>query len=135
MHLVVLGPDVHALHARVEEGFSRVRSACSARPAVSDLAFAAPGSLATTPTSGQPQLAIGFALPALTASRYRANAWGMVEFVLTTEAPGSWLAQARRAGLASDISCDSSSTSAGTLGFAFVTLTEAGASKPQEVYR
>jgi secreted Zn-dependent insulinase-like peptidase len=102
---------------------------------VAPLAFAAPGSLVRTPTSGQPQLAVGFALPGLTASRYRANAWGVVEFVLTTEAPGSWLAKARRDGLASDVSCDSSATSTGTLGFAFVTLTEDGAARPQEVYK
>jgi insulysin len=135
MHLVVLGPDVKALQARVEESFSRVRPSCAAKPVVDPLAFKAPGSLVVTPTSGQPQLAIGFALPALTADRYRSNAWGVVEFVLTSEAPGSWLAEARREGLASDVACDSSPTAAGTLGFAFVTLTEAGASKPQEVYR
>jgi secreted Zn-dependent insulinase-like peptidase len=135
MHLVVVGPDVKALHPRVEKEFARVRTNCSALSTVAPIAFAAPGSLATTPTSGQPQLAIGFALPSLTSSRYRANAWGVVEFVLTSEAPGSWLAEARRAGLASDVACDSSPTSAGTLGFAFVTLTEDGAKRAEEVYR
>jgi len=53
--------------------------------------------------------------------------------VLTSEAPTSWLADARKRGLATDVSVTATATGGGTLGLAFVTLTAEGQKDPRGV--